>query len=406
MMERKLRSAARHHHQHSNVSCCRRRRCKETCDASTSRSSRAREIKRNEPKHRLTVVAPRRDVSGDTPPQHGHAPSAGTRPLSTGAEPGPVSRTGVWTLVFSGRGIRPRWIMLVNASQGPAHASVNSSLLFLADSCYASVYVSSSYGVAFVLLLPLFIFVLLLGARQRGKRRGPPLHLDVLTFHSVALQLNEAVGVAAFFSGLHAGVLPLRLLGLAVYTVAVKGQALFHLLTCVDRYLAVVHPLTYRELRREGGAWIRDASVGGAWILSCVWLVLYFSGGAALNAVVYFTVVGGLLAAILFCNISVLRVLRRPGPGSGGRVDKSKRRAFHTMLAIMASLLVAFGGSMAVSGVHVSAMFPDSCVADVCQLVLDLPCRLVLPLLFLHRAKKLQLRCHERSIDLQKKESK
>ncbi|XP_078792483.1 uncharacterized protein LOC144987224 isoform X3 [Oryzias latipes] len=67
----------------------------------------------------------------------------------------------------------------------------------------------------------------------------------------------------------------------------------FLLLTCVEFYLAVVHPVIYLRLKSSGGVWIR-----------------------------------GISAAV------------RPGPGENAedKVDPSKQRAFQTILKIMLPL--------------------------------------------------------------------
>ncbi|KAJ4945170.1 hypothetical protein JOQ06_013706, partial [Pogonophryne albipinna] len=76
------------------------------------------------------------------------------------------------------------------------------------------------------------------------------------------------------------------------------GESLFHVLTCLERYLAVVRPIIYLRLRNVQGVRIRNISIG----------------------------------------LSVLCVLIRPGPGNGERVDQSKQSAFYTVTAITAAL--------------------------------------------------------------------
>ncbi|KAJ4918612.1 hypothetical protein JOQ06_027846 [Pogonophryne albipinna] len=169
-----------------------------------------------------------------------------------------------------------------------------------------------------------------LGLRQgRGSKKprsssSATSHSDHFTYHSIFMQLNEFLGIALFFTGGFIGLRKMFDLGIALLIVPSVGKALFHLLTCVERYLAVVHPITYLGLRQGGGVRIRNLSIG------CV------------------------------C-ISVLYVLKRPGPGEVGgnrkRVDQSKQRAFYTIMAITGVILLS---------------------------------SLMLPLLFLHRAGKLQ----------------
>ena len=98
------------------------------------------------------------------------------------------------------------------------------------------------------------------------------------------------------------------------------------------------------------------------------------------------------LIVMIFCSSSVLCVLIRPGPGDQGgamqQVDKSKQRAFYTILAILGMLLIRctwnlFWIILNLFGVSVN------CVVMVSGAWFNLPCSLVLPLLFLHRAGRL-----------------
>lgn len=101
---------------------------------------------------------------------------------------------------------------------------------------------------------------------------------------------------------------------------------------------------------------------------------------------------------ISYCSLSVLHALIRPGPGDGGKdkekVDQTKMRAFHTIMAIMGALLLRTGGHLLVLTVHTSSAIQEDvrCGVLVSGVWFCLPTSLVLPLLFLQRAGKL-LRC-------------
>ena len=75
--------------------------------------------------------------------------------------------------------------------------------------------------------------------------------------------------------------------------------------------------------------------------------------------------------------------------GNREHVDQSKQRAFNTIMLIMGVLMFSFGGTVIVLA---TTALPESeaCLVILCTLWFDLPSRLVLPLLFLHRAGKLQ----------------
>ncbi|KAJ4945014.1 hypothetical protein JOQ06_013553 [Pogonophryne albipinna] len=124
------------------------------------------------------------------------------------------------------------------------------------------------------------------------------------------------------------------------------GESLFHVLTCLERYLAVVRPIIYLRLRNVQGVRIRNISIG----------------------------------------LSVLCVLIRPGPGDGERVDQSKQSAFYTVTAITAALWLWLLGpriTKALCGVPLFTV--RTCCAMMSSLVsYNVPCSLTSPLLFLH----------------------
>ncbi|KAI9531408.1 hypothetical protein NQZ68_041619 [Dissostichus eleginoides] len=187
-----------------------------------------------------------------------------------------------------------------------ANSSSNSTL-HPAD-CLNPIFVFTALYVVYILLIPLFIFVLYIGF-QRWRKCGSATttsHTDVFTFHMVILELIGVVGYTIYCYGIYSNQKCLIKVGTYVFSINLPGQTLFHLLTCVERYLAVVHPVIYLRLRQGGGVRIRNISIG----------------------------------------ISVLFVLIRPGPGEGGgqreRVDQSKQRAFYTIMVIMAALLLSF----------------------------------------------------------------
>ena len=121
------------------------------------------------------------------------------------------------------------------------------------------------------------------------------------------------------------------------------GRPLFQCSVCVERYLAVVHPVTflkYKPLRYRVGC------SGLVWLMvlgSCFVHVLnefqlainYFILG--LNLVVF--------SVMLFCCLAVLRALKRPGPGEGDREREGinmKMRAFRIIVIIMVAMLMSY----------------------------------------------------------------
>ncbi|TNN34646.1 hypothetical protein EYF80_055189 [Liparis tanakae] len=276
----------------------------------------------------------------------------------------------------------------------------SNSTSFSMAACFRSrvtVSVFCAVSSSLLLFLPLLLRVLYLGCQQRCRRRSLPLAAapcDPFTCHAATMQLGEYLGFAVFYGGGYAGLGPLRTAGIYFFTLSSLGQGAFHLLGCVERYLAVVHPATYLGLRRGGGARIRRACVG------CVWLLWLASGAVApqlhpIDAVVFFYCVIFLFLAVLaLCSGLVLRVLGRPRPGEAGGgggtrapADRSKRRASGVILAVMGVLALRFGGNLLCLALSAKPASSGVCALLISTLWFSLPSNLLTALLFLRRLR-------------------
>lgn len=238
-----------------------------------------------------------------------------------------------------------------------------------------------------LLILPSSSLVLLLGLRQRRSASAAPCsHSDVLTYHIVVVELVGVAGYVLCCVAICAGDFYMMWVGFFLWCFAWLGETIFHLLTCVDRYLAVAHPVAYLGMRGERGIRIRDLSIGGAWLLS-------IAGISTLHVWQVFIYLGFILAFfsiifMSFSSFSILRILKRPGPGvePGGRVDRIKQRAFFTIMAILGIqfircffnllwLIINLGGNYA-------------CLVIICGIWFNVPCSMMMPLLYLYRARR------------------
>ncbi|KAE8279516.1 hypothetical protein D5F01_LYC23105 [Larimichthys crocea] len=149
--------------------------------------------------------------------------------------------------------------MSVNSSTNSSSSHQSHDSLMTKECAYTF----TAIFIVYILLLPLFILVLYIGYQRWRKQRSvatAPMtsHSDVFTFHMVVLELISTFGSSFYGYGTYTNQRKEMQYGLYLYLMSSPGQTLFHLLTCVDRYLAVVHPVTYLRLRQAGGPHVGD----------------------------------------------------------------------------------------------------------------------------------------------------
>lgn len=278
--------------------------------------------------------------------------------------------------------------------------SVNSSsLMFCSDSSLTVWIYSSLGGTKLLVVLPLCILVLSLWWRRR---RSPAAasHSDVFTHHLVVMELMWVVGFSVTTVSSLLRVSAPQMFGSCLSSMAFYGELFFHMLTCVERYVAVVHPTTYQRLR-TAGVRVRNASIGCVWLLSCSWTLadaLHWSAGTLQGPLPLLSVLAVCLLLVTFCSLSVLCTLSHPGPaGVGGakRVDQRRLRAFYLLLPVTAALWLWVAGFLVALSLTVrTALSSDICVAVGVVSVLNIPSSLVLPALYVHRARRLACSSH------------
>ncbi|XP_064860591.1 C-C chemokine receptor type 8-like [Oncorhynchus nerka] len=170
------------------------------------------------------------------------------------------------------------------------------------------------------------------------------------------------------------------------------GRPLFQCCICVERYLAVVHPVTflkYKPLRYRVGC------CGVVWMMVLGFCFAKLLGKYQSAWWKIFTLILNLLtiSVMLFCCLAVLWALKRPGPGEGERggegMNNMKLRAFRIISMIMVSMLVMY---LPLVLLLVSYHFIESVELlggwSICYSI-TVVSGFVQPLLFLHRSGKL-----------------
>ncbi|KAI9531402.1 hypothetical protein NQZ68_041613 [Dissostichus eleginoides] len=123
-----------------------------------------------------------------------------------------------------------------------------------------------------IFLIPLSFFVLRLGfQRWKQQRCGCSTAVtnlsDFVTYNLVVLELIAALGAAIAITGRLIGDPVVAKAGLLIWIFPWYGQMLFPILSCVERYLAVVHPITYLVLKQVSGVRIRNIATAYIWLL-------------------------------------------------------------------------------------------------------------------------------------------
>ncbi|CAN9509363.1 unnamed protein product [Ophioblennius macclurei] len=251
--------------------------------------------------------------------------------------------------------------------------------------------------VAYVCALPIFLSVILVGFQRWRRRRrsrsasSPTSNVDVIAYNMVAVELMGISVVCLYIYTLQTSRYAFTMVVTYAWVLVSCAPVLFLILTCADCYLAVLHPVVYLRLRSTTGVWIRKAVVALVWLLSLVFGILrsVFSHGN----VMYLVLVVLALVAVLYCCTAVVRALIRPKPGDGGgpgeSIDPTKKRAFNTMVAIVAALLTRFSLNLLTELLGTGGWSQQVCLANMISISFHLPSSLVLPLLFLQRARKL-----------------
>lgn len=243
------------------------------------------------------------------------------------------------------------------------------------------------------LCLPLSVFILHHGHRQwhqMGSSSSATMsHSDCFIYHMVTMELISVLGCSVSCCGIYVNDLDMLVVGSHAVGFNWVGGILFHVLTCLERYLAVVHPITYLHLKTERGVRVRNVAIGCVWLFCCIGLVL---ATFQVFTKVEICLLVFSLTTVSFCSVSVLWVLVRPSPGDNNTrkesVHQSKQKAFNTIAAILGVLLIKFVFNI-VWQVLVLSQGTNICVLLNCCSWFNVPSNLVLPLLFLNRAGKL-----------------
>ncbi|CAM4609096.1 unnamed protein product [Leuciscus chuanchicus] len=127
-----------------------------------------------------------------------------------------------------------------------------------------------------------------------------------------------------------------RILNVLLFFYGVKdSSALFLSCICLDRYMAVCHPITFTELKDQRH---RSVCAGAVWLVTLVYAAAKCSANIPHFEKVFTVMILAAFAFMLFCNISILWALRQSAPGRDER-HPVKKKAFKMVIIILAIIV-------------------------------------------------------------------
>ncbi|KAL2078719.1 hypothetical protein ACEWY4_026404 [Coilia grayii] len=148
----------------------------------------------------------------------------------------------------------------------------------------------------------------------------------------------------------------------------VSGRPLFTACVCVDCYMAVVRPITYMKTRNSRYAVVVSVVVWSV-VLACGTLIMIREDLVAVFTVTVCTLA---LPTITFCDIFILRTLRKPDPSGRADVHPQKQRALQTITNSLVITVMAYLPPLVLE--VFSALMPLSPMEVLCNI--EVPVRI------------------------------
>lgn len=248
-----------------------------------------------------------------------------------------------------------------------------------------------------VLIMPISLVVFSLGLKRWFQqwfesRPSAEKHSDAFIYHMAAVEFIAVPGCMIMLYGLFQSQWSHLPIGYSLWSFGWYGEIFFYVLTCTEYYLAVVHPITYRNLQKERGIRIRNITIGCVWLFNLGRVTLLLLN-VFIMVLELFTL-SFLLISLGFTSLSILSVLTGSVVGQQGkkrRLNQSKKRAFRVVIVIQVALFIRCALGLAiVACLNLNLHF--DCFSLFSVLWLNLPSSLALPLFFLQRIGKSM--CH------------
>ncbi|XP_042173267.1 uncharacterized protein LOC121845659 [Oncorhynchus tshawytscha] len=266
---------------------------------------------------------------------------------------------------------------------------LNQGYVVIILSCAAQV-------LCFILGFPALVWCLWLSLSGSLSGGLKPTHIFPINLFAVELVFCTEVLLQVFNYFIQN--IMLEQAGFFLYIVSWTCRPLLQSCICVERYLAVAHPVAFLKYRRRR---YRVACSIMVWVLTLAYassLFLYFeeTSGYVLIGVYCLG-----MAVISLCCFFILRVLKQPGPGEveGGRggekkqgkTDPHKVRAFGIILTNLV-IILASSITVVVGWATFSSSLDYNCNVFPMLLIVNIFSVMVSPLMHLYREGRLPCR--------------
>ncbi|XP_063067372.1 proteinase-activated receptor 2-like [Engraulis encrasicolus] len=182
-----------------------------------------------------------------------------------------------------------------------------------------------------VLGLPANVMVLWLILRRKGDSSTSDifiLHLAMLDILFCLMPPLELVNLMYVAAG--------KVWATLSFFYGVKDCSLLFLsCICMDRYMAVRHPIAFSELKDR---WHRKAAATGMWALTLAYAATRCADVVPNFEKIFVAMILAAFAFMVFCNVSILWALSQSGPGRDD-MHPVKKRAFKMVLIILAIIV-------------------------------------------------------------------
>lgn len=236
-----------------------------------------------------------------------------------------------------------------------------------------------------ILFLPLNCWILRLVWRSKGV-----VWSDFVILNQSVAEIISEIALTIFLSSSLLNKKVVVMISNYLCSTFLVGRPVFQTVFCVERYLAVVHPLVYLKYTKAPKAKVL--------FVGLVWLVIMMLGWHTMDSHpklplwLFFGIYLGTIVVCSLCSLMILWILKRPKPGDGNEKEGAyqlKRKAFVAVTVILFTLVLGYGTVSCVIILRDQLPYDIYCFALGLSWWTLLPSSAIQPYLYLSKINKL-----------------